>query len=207
MGFEATAGSRYRLSYTVGGDQRSVAYEIKADATYAFEFDDGRCGKRQETYRAGAGGGGGRGEGRPPRGEGGAQGGGPRRRPPPGQGGNGGGQTDAPKLPDQPRSSDGTFLLTSPAVEDGAELPVEFTGDGDGMTPPLAWKGAPANTKEYALLMDHADPEGNMKWYWTLYRIPAAAKSLEKGDHTIGTMGTGFKGQVGYEAPHSPGAR
>jgi phosphatidylethanolamine-binding protein (PEBP) family uncharacterized protein len=53
--------------------------------------------------------------------------------------------------------------------------------------------------------MDHADPEGNMKWYWTLYRIPAAAKSLEKGDHTIGTTGTGFKGQVGYEAPHSKG--
>ena len=36
-----------------------------------------------------------------------------------------------------PRSSDGTFLLTSPAVEDGAELPLEFTGDGDGVTPPL----------------------------------------------------------------------
>ena len=206
-GFEATGGSRYRLSYTVGGDERSVAYEIKADATYAFEFDDGRDGKRQETYRAGAGGGGGRGEGRPPRGEGGAQGGGPRRRPPPGQGGNGGGESGALKLPDQPRSSDGTFLLTSPAVEDGAELPVEFTGDGDGVTPPLAWKGAPAKTKEYALLMDHADPEGNMKWYWTLYRIPAAAKSLEMGDHTTGTMGTGFKGQIGYEAPHSPGAR
>ena len=45
------------------------------------------------------------------------------------------------KVPDQPRSSDGTFLLTSPAVEDGAELPVEFTGDGDGVTPPLGWRG------------------------------------------------------------------
>ncbi|MFM7605412.1 MAG: YHYH protein, partial [Prosthecobacter sp.] len=34
-------------------------------------------------------------------------------------------------LPDQPRSSDGRFMLNSPVVEDLQTLPTEFTGDGD----------------------------------------------------------------------------
>jgi Raf kinase inhibitor-like YbhB/YbcL family protein len=108
--------------------------------------------------------------------------------------------------PDQPRSSDGKFLLTSPVVEDMKELPQEFTGDGEAATPPLAWTGAPAGTKSYALIMDHADKEGNMKWYWTQYDIPASTTSLAKNAHDIGKMGTGFKGEVGYEPPMSKGA-
>ena len=108
--------------------------------------------------------------------------------------------------PDQPRSSDGQFLLTSPVVEDMKELPQEFTGDGEAATPPLAWTGAPAGTKSYALIMDHADKEGNMKWYWTQYDIPASTTSLAKNAHDIGKLGTGFKGEVGYEPPMSKGA-
>jgi phosphatidylethanolamine-binding protein (PEBP) family uncharacterized protein len=108
--------------------------------------------------------------------------------------------------PDQPRSSDGKFLLSSPVVEDMKELPQEFTGDGEAATPPLAWTGAPAATKSYALIMDHADKEGNMKWYWTQYDIPAGTTSLAKNAHDIGKMGTGFKGEVGYEPPMSKGA-
>lgn len=70
-------------------------------------------------------------------------------------------------------------------------------------------KGAPAGTQGYALLMDHTDPQGMMKWYWTLYGIPASAASLAKDDHQTGKMGTGFKGKIGYDPPHSkgPGAK
>lgn len=123
----------------------------------------------------------------------------------PGGGGKGGKDTFVER-PDQPRSSDGKFLLTSPVVEDMKELPQEFTGDGEAATPPLAWTGAPATTKSYALIMDHADKEGNMKWYWTQYDIPAGTTSLAKNAHDIGKMGTGFKGEVGYEPPMSKGA-
>jgi hypothetical protein len=94
-----------------------------------------------------------------------------------GPGGGKGGKDTFVERPDQPRSSDGKFLLTSPVVEDMKELPQEFTGDGEAATPPLAWTGAPAATKSYALIMDHADKEGNMKWYWTQYDIPAGTTS------------------------------
>jgi phosphatidylethanolamine-binding protein (PEBP) family uncharacterized protein len=123
-----------------------------------------------------------------------------------GGGGGKGGKDTFVERPDQPRSSDGKFLLTSPVVEDMKELPQEFTGDGEAATPPLAWTGAPAATKSYALIMDHADKEGNMKWYWTQYDIPAGTTSLAKNAHDIGKMGTGFKGEIGYEPPMSKGA-
>lgn len=111
--------------------------------------------------------------------------------------------------PDQPRSSDGRFLLTSPAVEDMKEMPTEYTGDGEAATLPLAWAGAPSGTQSYALIMDHADREGSMKWYWTVYDIPAALNSLPRNAKNVGKTGTGFKGQVGYKPPHSrgPGAK
>jgi phosphatidylethanolamine-binding protein (PEBP) family uncharacterized protein len=112
-------------------------------------------------------------------------------------------------LPDQPRSSDGKFTLTSPVVEDLQTLPIEFTGDGDGISPPLAWTGVPAGTKGYALIMDHVMPDGDRKWYWTVYDIPGNASSLAKNVTDIGKLGTGFKGEVGYEPPMSkgPGAK
>ncbi len=112
-------------------------------------------------------------------------------------------------LPDQPRSSDGKFMLNSPVVEDLQALPTEFTGDGDGISPPLAWAGAPAGTKGYALIMDHVTPDGDRKWYWTVYDIPGSASILPKNVTDIGKLGTGFKGEIGYEPPMSkgPGAK
>jgi phosphatidylethanolamine-binding protein (PEBP) family uncharacterized protein len=112
-------------------------------------------------------------------------------------------------LPDQPRSSDGKFMLMSSVVEDLQKLPVEFTGDGDGLSPPLEWSGAPAGTQSYTLIMDHVTPDGDQKWYWTVYDIPASATSLPKDSQRIGKIGTGFKGEIGYEPPHSkgPGAK
>lgn len=125
-----------------------------------------------------------------------------------GEGRGGKGQVFVP-LPDQPRSSDGKFTLNSPVVEDLKDLPIEFTGDGDGISPPLQWSGAPAATRSFALIMDHVTPNGDKKWYWTIYDIPAGTTSLPKGSQSIGKLGTGFKGEVGYEPPHSkgPGAK
>ena len=94
-------------------------------------------------------------------------------------------------------------------VEDLKDLPTEFSGDGAGISPPLEWTGAPASTQSYALIMDHVAPGGEKKWYWTVYDIPANVTRLPKDSQSIGKIGTGFKGQVGYEPPHSkgPGAK
>ena len=206
-GFERTGGTSSQLTYTLNGETRHVRFQANADGTYPFEFDNGRDGIVKEVYTARSGGGG-RGKGGP-RPE---MRGGDRPPPPPPRPGEGrafrgkpGEFGAAAALPDQPRSSDGVFLLTSPEVEDGAEVPADYTGDGSGATLPLSWKGAPDGTRSYALIMDHRDPEGEMKWYWTLYDLSGDLTGLPRNVKGVGKVGTGFKGRVGYEPPHSQG--
>lgn len=101
------------------------------------------------------------------------------------------------------------FTLCSPAVVDGGNLPVEFTGDGASATLPLAWNNVPIGTQSFTLIMHHVAPDIT-KWYWTLYNIPADVKSLPKNVQEVGTQGTNsVNHQVAYAPPHSkgPGAK
>ncbi len=184
----------------------------------------GPGGKRPDGERGQGGGGpqrppGGGGADRPPRPEGGPGG------QPPREGGGGperGGQqggpgrnegasqsTASPFGPDTMKKPNATFLLSSTEISADGKLPVDFTGDGSGATLPLAWKGAPAGTKGFALIMDHLAPGNTMKHYWTMWDIPATTAALPKNVQGVGKLGTSFKGQIGYEPPHSqgPGAK
>lgn len=49
-----------------------------------------------------------------------------------------------------------TITLTSPAFSDGADLPARFTADGEGLLPPLAWRGLPDGTDSVVLLVEDA---------------------------------------------------
>jgi phosphatidylethanolamine-binding protein (PEBP) family uncharacterized protein/Ca2+-binding EF-hand superfamily protein len=108
-----------------------------------------------------------------------------------------------------PASTNSGFVLISSEVEDGGNLPADYTGDGSGATLPLTWKGAPTGTKSYALIMDHLAPGNEMKSYWVMWDIPANVTNLPKNVKGVGKLGVGFKGDVGYEPPHSqgPGAK
>ena len=97
-----------------------------------------------------------------------------------------------------------------PAFVDGETLPIEFTGDGAGVSPPLAWTAGPTGTKGYALIMSHVDREGRTKWYWTVWNIPATTMALPKGNQSIGITGTNsINPDLAYAPPHSrgPGTR
>jgi phosphatidylethanolamine-binding protein (PEBP) family uncharacterized protein len=107
-------------------------------------------------------------------------------------------------------SGNTTFVLRSPDVAEGGQLPKDYTGDGTSSTLPLEWSGAPAETKSYAIIMHHIDPEGVTKWYWIIYNIPAAVRSLPKNVKGVGILGNNsINEQVGYAPPHSkgPGAK
>ncbi len=192
--FANTGATSYKLDYTVNGDKRSISYSINPDGTYPFVFDNGRDGTTKEVYSQRAGGGGG-------------GGGGPREKGSPGKNRRPG--ENPPPAAVRPASDSGSFTLRSPVVENDSALPIDYTGDGSGATLPLEWSGVPVGTKSYALIMHHLDPEGAVKWYWTLYDIPGEVASLPRNVKGIGKAGTGFRGQIGYEPPHSkgPGAK
>lgn len=99
-----------------------------------------------------------------------------------------------------------SFVLTSPELAPGGALPTDYTCDGSAATLPLAWTGAPAGTQAFAVIMHHVAPDNEVKWYWTLYNIPAAVLSLPKNVTGIGTLGNNsVNGQAGYEPPCSQG--
>ena len=108
------------------------------------------------------------------------------------------------------RKQAGSFVLRSSAMADNGELPKTFTGDGDGVTPPLEWSGAPAGTRSYALVMHHTDAQGANVSYWILFNIPADKQGLPQNVKGIGTLGVGSRSnRAAYTPPHSkgPGAR
>lgn len=201
VAFEGTPGKGVsRLSYTVNGKPAVVSYEALGGGQWKFQFTDAVGSTREEIYREGnrdRGGGSGR-EGR-------KKGGGARkekRPPPPPEKGPG----DAADL----LRPSGVFALRSPAVAVDGLLPAEFTGDGASISPPLEWSGAPAGAKSLAVIMHHVAPDGEVKWYWTLYNLPASLTSLPKDAHDIGTLGNNsITRRAGYAPPHSkgPGAK
>lgn len=101
------------------------------------------------------------------------------------------------------------LTLTSSAFVDGGTLPVAYTCDGAGHSPPLAWTGAPEGTVQFALLMTTLANDG-MKWNWVLHGIPAGATSLAESTSGVGTFGLTSDGpELRYYPPCSqgPGAK
>jgi PKD repeat protein len=104
----------------------------------------------------------------------------------------------------------GSFSLTSNAGVDGGALPTDHTCDGTGSSPALSWSNAPADTKEFALMMTTLPVEGGIKWNWVLFGIPGTTSFLTKNSSGVGIPGVGSHGYtLGYQPPCSqgPGAK
>jgi Raf kinase inhibitor-like YbhB/YbcL family protein len=82
--------------------------------------------------------------------------------------------------------------LTSPDLGADGRLPVKYTCDGASSTLALNWRGAPAGTQGYAVIMHHNAPDNAIHWYWVVYNLSAKVTSLPKNvDLTgIGSIGT-----------------
>jgi len=94
--------------------------------------------------------------------------------------------------------------VTSPAIAADGTLPVEFTCDGAGISPPIEWKPGPKGTACYALALWHEAPD-RVKSYWVVHGIPASATSLPKGSRSVGTTGLNDKGRAEYDPMCSKG--
>jgi Raf kinase inhibitor-like YbhB/YbcL family protein len=79
------------------------------------------------------------------------------------------------------RPGGGEMKLTSTAFAEGQTIPQRYTCDGDDVSPPLAWTGAPEGTASFALIAD--DPDAPLRtWvHWVLFDLPGDATSLPEG--------------------------
>ncbi|HEX9596380.1 MAG TPA: YbhB/YbcL family Raf kinase inhibitor-like protein [Anaerolineales bacterium] len=107
---------------------------------------------------------------------------------------------------EEPASASSDFILSSPVMEDGGRLPVTYTCEDQGVSPPLAWQGAPSGTMGYALEMHHVAGADDIHWYWLVYDIPAETQSITAGQADFGTFGTNsVDPNLAYAAPCSQG--
>lgn len=104
--------------------------------------------------------------------------------------------------------------LTSSAFAHMGAMPARFTCEGEDISPPLAWSGAPANTKSFALLIDDPDapdPDAPKRvWvHWVVYNIPASTEGLAEGAAKSGLpagakVGKNDWGKSAYGGPCPP---
>jgi len=74
------------------------------------------------------------------------------------------------------------WTLKCAAFDAGAKIPKRHTGDGEDVSPALAWAAPPAGTKELVLVVDDPDAPSPDPWvHWVLYKIPAKLTSLPEG--------------------------
>lgn len=78
------------------------------------------------------------------------------------------------------------MTLESSAFRANAEIPRKYTCEGDDMSPPLAWSGAPPGAKSFALIVDDPDaPDPKAPktiWvHWVVYNLPASTHTLAEG--------------------------
>lgn len=80
--------------------------------------------------------------------------------------------------------------LSSPAFANGGRLPIRFTADGEGISPPLVWAGLPAGTASLALIVEDPDaPALNPFVHALVWNLPADTQFLSEG--SIGADASG----------------
>ena len=109
-----------------------------------------------------------------------------------------------------------TITVTSPTLKANETIPKDHTADGRNVSPAFAWTGAPAATKQFALVFDDPDvvfgtpPQSFV--HWVIYKIPGTAKGLAAElpmgatltDPAGAVQGpSGFR-QMGYRGPAPP---
>jgi Raf kinase inhibitor-like YbhB/YbcL family protein len=111
------------------------------------------------------------------------------------------------------------ITVTSATLKANETIPKDHTADGKNVSPALMWSGAPAATKQFAMVMDDPDvpmPGGFV--HWVVYKIPVTAKGLPAElpmDATLtappelaGTIQglSGFR-RAGYRGPAPPAGK
>jgi len=106
------------------------------------------------------------------------------------------------------------FSISSSAFGPNGKIPSKYTCEGNDVSVPLSWSGAPAGTKSFALIEDDPDAPDprapKTTWvHWVLYNIPATANGLpeavQKSALPAGTRdGMNDWKRTGYGGPCPP---
>jgi Raf kinase inhibitor-like YbhB/YbcL family protein len=97
------------------------------------------------------------------------------------------------------------MTLRSPAFDDRARIPPEYSHAGGDVSPPLEWSQAPEEVVEIALVCEDPDAPSGTFVHWLLAGIPPDTTALDPGEPPAGAVsGRNDYGTRGYGGPHPP---
>ena len=103
-----------------------------------------------------------------------------------------------------------TLILSSPAFNEGEEIPPRYTCEGQDVSPQLNWDGIPEEAKSLALIVDDPDAPGGTFTHWVIFNIPPDSNGLSEAlpltpklsDSSV--QGGNDFGKIGYGGPCPP---
>lgn len=115
----------------------------------------------------------------------------------------------APAEP-EPDMADSELRLVSSAFAEGESIPEVYTCNGEDISPPLSWEGAPEGTESFALIMDDPDAPVGTWVHWVLFDIPGDRRELPEDVPAqaevpdMGRHGENSWGRTDYGGPCPP---
>jgi Raf kinase inhibitor-like YbhB/YbcL family protein len=100
--------------------------------------------------------------------------------------------------------------LTSAAFSAGGTIPKRYTCDDADVSPPFAWRDAPAGTQSFALIADDPDAPVGTWVHWVIFDLPGDARGLTEGIAKQPELpngarqGTNDFRKIGYGGPCPP---
>ena len=100
--------------------------------------------------------------------------------------------------------------LMSSAFKDGQQIPIQYTKDGDNISPPLRWSDVPEAANGLVLLLENITPQTEEPFvHWLVYGIrpdldelPEGFKHKAEPEEPVGLrQGTNAIGNAGYDGP------
>jgi Raf kinase inhibitor-like YbhB/YbcL family protein len=101
------------------------------------------------------------------------------------------------------------LILETPAFAPNQKIPRQFSRDGGNVSPQIEWRGAPAGTQSFALVVEDPDAPRGMFRHWAAYDIPHDADHLSEGAGS-GELGAPIQmarndfGNARYDGPQPP---
>jgi Raf kinase inhibitor-like YbhB/YbcL family protein len=71
--------------------------------------------------------------------------------------------------------------LSSPAFSNRQTIPAKYTCDGENLSPPLQWSGAPVETPSFVLIIEDPDAPTGVFRHWAVYNLPPEVAALPEG--------------------------
>lgn len=100
--------------------------------------------------------------------------------------------------------------ITSVAFQEGDEIPIKYSCDGNDTSPALSWDGVPPETRSLTLICEDPDAPSGLFTHWLLYNIPPGTTKLAEDLPITEKLANGslqgrnsFK-NIGYGGPCPP---